>query len=71
MGWNYKAEAVEEEYETYIKYIVVQNTGAGAFADLEFEVNKFIESADDFLPSGPLQIGEHYIVQTLVNEEYL
>lgn len=64
------AEDVEEEYTQFVKYIVVHNTGPDAFTSLEYEVNKFIDEAEDsFLISGPVQIGEHYLVQTLVNED--
>lgn len=65
------AADVENDYETYVKYIAVQNTGrAGAFDDLADKVNRFIESEDDsFILEGPLQIDENYIVQTLINED--
>jgi len=65
-----KADEVDNDYETYVKYIVVKNTGLGAFENLAHHVNRFIENEEDsFVLEGPIQIGEHYIVQTLMNED--
>ena len=65
-------EDEEQEYETYVKYICVyrSSTVDRAFETLEAEVNKFIESqSDSFILEGPVQMQEHWIVQTLINED--
>ncbi len=62
----------DEDYETYVKYIVSYRSTRldRDYEELEKKVNQFIESqSDSFILEGPIQLHDNYLVQTLINED--